>query len=83
MTIIRRLADWLGGYKRLTCPALDCDMQIRFRGVTEAEAEHYRTFMANHTKQHTPNQPTTRPAKALPDWMHSHLGQADTDGSSN
>jgi hypothetical protein len=53
MTIIRKLANWLGGYRRITCPAPDCDRYILFRAVTEAEAEHYRTFMANHTKQHS------------------------------
>lgn len=57
--IFRHIADVLGGYERLTCPAPDCDMQIRFRGVTDAEAEHYRTFMANHAKQHADPRPET------------------------
>jgi hypothetical protein len=50
---VRKLADLIGGYERLTCPAPDCNMQIRFRGVTDTEAQRYRAFMADHVKQHT------------------------------
>lgn len=51
-TPLQAIADILGGYERLTCGAPGCDMQIRFRGVDDAEADYWRNVMAEHRQQH-------------------------------
>jgi hypothetical protein len=53
--IFRKVADVLGGYERLTCP--HCDLQIRFRGVDDAEAKRLRASMAEHTEKHAATSP--------------------------
>lgn len=50
MTVLTYLADWFGGYTRLSCSR--CSLTLRFRGVSLTEELRLRDQMNDHIRTH-------------------------------